>query len=92
MKIEISSGVLKLGPDSSLIISRGSEVEVVDTSYMPPGGMTKFLSERGWNCTLMQCGTYKLQNNKYLMGSWYTWEQAMAIEFYRFLTIGGNST
>ena len=49
----------------------------------PPAEIREWLSARGW-----QCATY-CSHSKYDVHS-FSWEQAVAFEAYKFLTIGGH--
>lgn len=89
MNIDIISGRLGLGAGGQLDIQFGSYLQVSDNYELPPDQLRSYLLANGWQEGNLS-GMPKLQNKKYVC-RWYTWEQAMAIEFHRFITIGGSS-
>lgn len=68
---------------SSYHLEPGDQITIGSPESPAPSDIQTFLTGRGWNTV----GTRFQHNAK---DRWHmTWEQAVAIEFYEFITIGG---
>jgi hypothetical protein len=84
--------VITPGQQITFGVQSGTILEVDDGKPAPldfgpiPGDVASFLGERGWGSDNDMTHWYRDQ----LSGFYYSWEQAMAIEFYKFITLGGR--
>lgn len=84
------AGSITLGSGAGTLQVAAASFHEAEKSDTPPDELLKWLGGLGWTVHQMSEGT-KFQNNgpnHRLMGRWYTWEQATAIEFFRFLHLG----
>lgn len=83
--ISITAGRLQLQGSAGDLNLGGGSIHTTDEIQLPPVHIGSWLVQMGWQ---QHQGKWKHQPDTNVPS--YTWEQAMAIEFYRFVTIGGK--